>query len=111
MKILKVSRVWELEDVDPKGYLLFRAVKDNEYDISPKKDPVTSIRLKVSKEDWQRFKQILKQQGLNVCHAFSNFVQLVLKHPRLAHGEVELKIINIYQGKPRSKYSKKLATL
>jgi len=111
MKIMRVAKQWEIEDTDPKGHLILKAKDTTSTTNCAPNDPVrTSIRLHVSPEEYRRFKDVVRGKGLTVCHAMSAYVQAVSEaDERLGESPV-IQIFNIFQGKPRSRLERDMAT-
>lgn len=99
-ELLKVSRTWVLDDVDPKGYANLRA--PSKADAPPNRPVVkTSFRFYGSREEWDRFQAICRERGSNTCHVLNDFVQAVLLRAENLLEPGVVNIVNYWASGPR----------
>jgi len=109
----KVGTEFEVEDVDEKtGSVWFKVsnkttngFKDLSGGVG---DPVSSFRLWVGVGEWGRFKSECRVRGLSVCRVLSDFVRCVNLEPGLVESPGGVKVVNVFLGKPRSRFERKL---
>lgn len=104
-----------IEDVDKKTGGVWLKVKDKSNITTATGggtlgavDPVCSFRVKVSGEEWERFKGNVRGRGLTVCGVVSDVVRAFNAAPELVESPGGVKIVNVFLGKPRSKWERKL---
>jgi hypothetical protein len=103
IRLEKLGLDYEIEDIDPKGWVSLKRILPTTSDLLPPNKTPTSINLNLSKEDWSRFKGIMKGNGLTTCQAFSNYVQAVNEAADKLGEYPSITVINVWEGVPRSR--------
>jgi hypothetical protein len=108
IRLSKLGDQWEIEDVDPKGWVqLKRKVPTSMADFHVKpEDPKTTILLHCSRAEWSQFKSNLNDKGLTVCQSFTNYVQAVNESVDRLGEYPSIIIQNVWNGVPRSRSEK-----
>jgi len=105
----KVGTEFEIEDVDEKtGSVWFKVSNKTTTTFEDLRDPVSSFRLWVGVGEWGRFKRECRVRGLSVCRVLSDFVRCVNLEPGLVESPGGVKVVNVFLGKPRSRFERKL---
>ncbi|MHA1712119.1 MAG: hypothetical protein ACTSUS_08705 [Candidatus Freyarchaeota archaeon] len=80
---------------------------------TPVMDLQTSIRLHLSRTDWERFKQEVRNAGMSVCQVFSSYVLWFLKNREqaLSGTPSRVNVTWIFIGKPRGKKDKEISRI
>jgi len=106
LKILELGQEWELEDIDPKGFLIFKRKNATSITNAVAIDPLVGVRMHVSREEYRRFRAVLRARGLTVCHAISAYVRAVNEcEDRLGESPL-IQVLSIFEGVPRSRREK-----
>jgi len=104
-RVQNLAAEYELDDIDPKGWLILKAKPQSSIAVSSKnlarKSWATSFRLHVSEEEYARFKQLCRSRGLTTCRAISDFIRscLVKEDNLLEPGSVVIE--SHFYGRPR----------
>jgi len=110
----KLGGEFKIYDYDEKTGEVILKPKKKQFNTTFKYlgDPVCSVRLHVSGEDWVEFKRVVRGKGLTLCWVFSEVVRAVLACPDVADCLVDgrdlVKIVNVFLGSPRSKWERRL---
>ena len=108
----KLGNEFVIDDVDEKsGKVWLKSRNVTTATFSGEKvvvDPVCSFRVKVSGEEWRRFKGNVRGRGLTVCGVVSDVVRAFNLVPELVESPGGVKIVNVFLGKPRSRFERKL---
>jgi len=99
-ELLKVSRSWTVQDVDPKGYAMLRAPSMSRVPLTGP-SVRTSFRFYGSREEWDRFRELCRERGSNTCHVLNDFVQAVLSRAETILEPGTVNIVNYWASAPR----------
>jgi len=106
-RVQNLALEYELDDVDPKGWLILKAKGESSTAVSSKNlarklgSFHTSFRLHVSEEEYDRFKELCRSRGLTTCRVISNFIRaaLVRDDGLLEPGSITIE--SHFYGRPR----------
>jgi len=103
LKLLEVGNEFEIEDIDPKGWIILKVMKaasnPNEYSNRRFK---TSFDVYGGQSRWNRFRQILNHKGLTECHFFNDVIDMVLARDEHSLHLGDIYYQNVWVGKPGS---------
>jgi len=106
-QLRKLGEEFNIDDVDEKSGQVWLKVKSNTTATFVHEDPVCSFRVRDGVE-WGRFKELCRSRGLTVCGVVSDFVRACGFVPDLVESPGGVKVVNVFLGKPRSRFERKL---
>jgi len=106
--LTNLGNEFTIEDVDKKtGAVWLKVKNETTTTIWGTVDPVSSFRVRDG-VGFRRFVELCRSRGLTACGVISDFVEVVNFCPELVESPGGVKVVNVFLGKPRSKWERKL---
>lgn len=109
--ISKLGSEFVVDDVDEKTGSVWLKVSNKmitTFPVGGGGDPVSSFRVYLSGEEYRRVKELVRGRGLSLCRVISDFLRCCLEVPGLVESPGGVKVVNVFLGKPRSRWERKL---
>jgi len=114
--LAKLGEEFVIDDVDEKVGSVWLKVKKSDETTTVFEDssggvlddPVSSFRVYLSKRDYGVVKGLVRGRGLSLCRVISDFLRVCLLEPDLVESPSGVKLVNVFLGKPRSRWERKL---